>query len=286
MCTCLLCRITMSETASPVGIAFDLQRSAIEQTRDAVVRGVEAQQAFGEAVVDFDSAREVNERSFEALSTFVDVYFDAVGAAAPGGQELVADYRAAVDDQIETLETNQVDALETFEANVREGSEAADELTEEFLATLDEQFEAVLAAHEDAEAETVEALDEVEDAVDEVFEEFDALSEEFAAAFEDAIEQSVAQFETGATAVGEQVADANAELAATAQKQVSAQVEAADESLQAIDGLGSTYAGRLREAGVDSIAALADANAALVADVADVSETQAEKWIDAARQSA
>lgn len=276
----------MSQTATPVGIAFEFQRSAIESTHEAVARSVEAQQALGEALFDVEAVRQTSERSFEALATFVDVYFEAVGATTPGGDDLLADYRAAVDRQLETLAENQDEALEAFEANVREGGDVADDLTAEFLAALDEQFAEILAANEDVEAETVEAVEGVEDGLAALVEEFETQAEEVADAFEAALEQSVEGFEAGTAAVGEQVVEANADLAATAQKQVAAQVEAAGESLQAVDGLGSTYAGRLREAGVDSLAALADANADLVAEAADVSETQAQKWIDAARQTA
>lgn len=293
MYSCLLCVHTMSQTATPITIAFDLQRTAIENTRDAVRRNVEAQRALGEAVFDVESATETSERSYEALATFVDVYFDAVAATTPGGTDQLADVRTAVEDQLATVEDNHVAVLEAFEANLAEGTEVAEDVTDEFLAALDEQFDAVLAANEDAEAETIEVADEVEAEITALVEEFEVQAAEVAEAFEAAIEQSVEQFETGATAVGEQVteanaqvAEANADLAEAAQEQVAAQVEAADESLQAIDGLGSTYADRLREAGVDSLAALAEANVDLVAETAEVSETQAEKWIDAARQTA
>jgi polyhydroxyalkanoate synthase len=52
----------------------------------------------------------------------------------------------------------------------------------------------------------------------------------------------------------------------------------------AIDGIGPTYAERLREAGIETTADLADADAADIADAADVGLTRAEDWRSQARQ--
>jgi polyhydroxyalkanoate synthase len=56
----------------------------------------------------------------------------------------------------------------------------------------------------------------------------------------------------------------------------------ADDDLRSLEGIGPTYAGRLREAGIDGVAALADADPETVADAAGVSVSRAEAWIDRA----
>jgi polyhydroxyalkanoate synthase len=53
--------------------------------------------------------------------------------------------------------------------------------------------------------------------------------------------------------------------------------------LEEIDGVGPTYAERLRESGIDSVAALADADAGTVAEAAQVGEARAEDWIEQAQ---
>jgi polyhydroxyalkanoate synthase len=56
----------------------------------------------------------------------------------------------------------------------------------------------------------------------------------------------------------------------------------ADGDLESVNGIGPTYAGRLREAGLDGLAALAEADAETVAEVAEVPVSRAEDWIDQA----
>ncbi|EMA55298.1 MULTISPECIES: alpha/beta fold hydrolase [Halococcus] len=59
--------------------------------------------------------------------------------------------------------------------------------------------------------------------------------------------------------------------------------EADDESgLETVSGIGDTYAARLRGAGVETTADLAAADAATVADAAEVSESRATEWIEQA----
>ena len=52
--------------------------------------------------------------------------------------------------------------------------------------------------------------------------------------------------------------------------------------LEEIEGIGDTYARRLRTAGIDSVAALAAADPATVAEAADASQRLARRWIDRA----
>ncbi|WP_121743582.1 hypothetical protein [Natronorubrum halophilum] len=163
----------MSETNSPVSAVFDLQRNAIEQTHEAVKRGVDTQQEFGEAFVDFGPAKQANERSYDAVRTVVDVYFDAVESTTPGQQDLLGDFRATVDEQLDAIEANQAEAIEAVEANAQEGSESVDELFERVIVALDEQFEAVLDAHAGVEDQTLAVFEGVEDNLEELQAEFE-----------------------------------------------------------------------------------------------------------------
>lgn len=56
----------------------------------------------------------------------------------------------------------------------------------------------------------------------------------------------------------------------------------ADADLEEIKGIGPTYADRLREAGVESVADLATAEVAEVAEASDISESRVQKWVDRA----
>ncbi|MFB6165228.1 MAG: helix-hairpin-helix domain-containing protein, partial [Haloarculaceae archaeon] len=54
------------------------------------------------------------------------------------------------------------------------------------------------------------------------------------------------------------------------------------DDVEAVDGIGPTYADRLRAAGIETIADLADADPEAVAEAADVSASRARDWIDQA----
>lgn len=54
------------------------------------------------------------------------------------------------------------------------------------------------------------------------------------------------------------------------------------ESVEEINGIGPTYGERLGEAGLGTVAALADSDAETVADAAQASESRAQDWIDSA----
>jgi predicted flap endonuclease-1-like 5' DNA nuclease len=58
------------------------------------------------------------------------------------------------------------------------------------------------------------------------------------------------------------------------------------EELETIDGLGETYADRLRSYGIESVEQLAQANNETVADVAQISEEQAGDWVTSAQSQA
>ncbi|WP_225335851.1 class III poly(R)-hydroxyalkanoic acid synthase subunit PhaC [Halomicrobium urmianum] len=68
--------------------------------------------------------------------------------------------------------------------------------------------------------------------------------------------------------------------AASAEDDVAVEVEADVETVQ---GIGPTYAERLREAGVETVADLADRPASDLAEIAGTSEARAEDWLDQVR---
>ncbi len=53
-----------------------------------------------------------------------------------------------------------------------------------------------------------------------------------------------------------------------------------DSDIEDVNGIGPTYADRLRDSGIETPADLADADPAEVADIAETSESRAEDWID------
>lgn len=55
------------------------------------------------------------------------------------------------------------------------------------------------------------------------------------------------------------------------------------DDLKDIKGIGPTYATRLRDAGIEDVAELADADPGELAEATDISETRLATWTDRAR---
>lgn len=257
----------MSYMTTPVRMMFDLQRTTIEQTHDAVTRGVETQRELGEQFADVGRVTEANERGFEVLRDLTDSYFHAVESAMPGQEEQIRDVRAVVEEQLDSLEAMQSEAVETLDANLQDRSEVADDVREEFLALFDDQVEALLGAHDDLGAETLETVEDVEASFDAEFERF---------------EDRLADLQNHVEELTEETAERLSEPVSIELENA----EAVEDQLQRINGIGPAYADRLRETGIDSLDALAAADVTTVAESAEVTETKAKGWIEQAQVSA
>jgi len=240
---------------------FDVQRTAIEQSQDAFEQTVDAQQQFVESMMDFGTAKQLNDRGFETAHSMVDAYFDALESAMPGDDaSVLEDVHGMMVDQLDAAETTQNEALEAFEASVEDSMKLTDENLEAFVEALDEQVDAMLEVHGDVETETLAAVED----------------------FETSLEDLQAQV----TEMQQQIDDASSEIVDSTEEMVELQVEATGDSLESLPGLGATYAERLQEQGIETVRALTEANADAVAEAADVSVKQAEEWLDAAQSSA
>ena len=168
----------MSEYSSPVSVAFELQRSAIRGTQDAVENGVRAQKNLNEAFVGgFGPARETSERGTDMIRSGIDAYFDAIESAVPAGSGF-GELREMMHEGLDAVEKSQLDALGGFEANFDQTADSSAELFDEFLAALDEQVAALLDAHEDLEEQTVDVLERLGNVIEEMQTEVEARGEE------------------------------------------------------------------------------------------------------------
>ena len=118
----------MSQMNSPVSTMFDVQRTAIEQSQDAFEQTIDAQQQFVESMMDFGTAKQLNDRGFETAHSMVDAYFDALESAMPGDDaSVLEDVHGMMVDQLDAAETTQTEALDAFEATFEDGVEVTDE---------------------------------------------------------------------------------------------------------------------------------------------------------------
>ena len=194
--------VTMSEYSTPMSVAFDFQRSAVESTHEAIESSVEAQKQVNDAMVDgFGPARDASERSTDLVRSGIDSYFDAVDSVMPAGSG-VDEVHEMMHDQLDMLEESQHEAIDQLENSLNEGTESAEEMLDEFLAALDEQIASLL-----------EALEELEETVEEMQAEVEARGEEMQE-----------QLESQAEAIQEQLEDVteNVQEAATETADLSA----------------------------------------------------------------
>ena len=114
---------------------------------------------------------------------------------------------------------------------------------------------------------------------------FETYSEELA----EAVEARFAEFETQAEELEHQLAELTAAATEPGETTEAAEdVDASDTAadLESIKGIGPTYAGRLDDDGIESVAELAAADVDAVAAAAEVAETRADEWIAAAQTQA
>lgn len=152
----------------PLTNVFELQRTAIEQSRDAFEQIIEFQLQFTDAVVSgTEATSELYLQGIETSRQALHSYLDAVDATLPGSDDAVAQIRDTIDEQFDQLEAQQQEAITRMEENIDETEDAS----EAYLDSLDDQLDILIDAHEQTEERTVEALQQIETQVEQIQEE-------------------------------------------------------------------------------------------------------------------
>lgn len=185
-----------STFTTPVSTVFQMQRSAIEQSQQAVESGVEFQKRLNAAALDGVEATEEAQRStVELTENAVHSYLDVLEATVPGAASVTGQVRETVDGQYDSLYQAHEEAFDVTEGEFAKGVDAYDELVVDYLAALNDQIEALLEAHEDVEAQTLEAFQQAEGQFEELQAQFEEQAEHFQEQFEAQFEQFQSQLE-------------------------------------------------------------------------------------------
>lgn len=161
----------MTSYTTSITTAFDLQRSTIEQSQQALSNTVEFQKRFNDVVLDsVGTVEETQQQGLELTRTAIHNYLDAVETTVPGAADSLDldEIRATVDEQFAQLASSHAEAFDAYEAQLSEGADAYDEFTTDYLAAVNEQIDRLLEAHEDVEAQTVETLEGLEAQIEDV----------------------------------------------------------------------------------------------------------------------
>ena len=153
---------------TPITTTFELQRTTIEQSQQALQRSFELQQSVNQAVVDsFETQEAAQQRAVELQQEAVHSALDAIEANVPGATN-VPEVREAVDEQYDLLLDNHAEAFEAVASEFEEGVAAYDDLAEDYIAALDEQIDLLVEAHEEIEAQSVEGAEQLTEQFEEL----------------------------------------------------------------------------------------------------------------------
>jgi predicted flap endonuclease-1-like 5' DNA nuclease len=284
------------------------QRSAQQQGTELLQQLVNAQLDAVDSAVDEDEIRSAMDEQFEQnarltqqlvnaqfeqgaemLQQLFNAQLDAVESTMDDEQ-----FRSAINSQLYDFEAAQDDAWDEFESGFVEAFEALNAQQQRVVAQLVDAF---LDAHQNAEQQTVEGVQQAEQAAQtaqrqsqQVAETAHQQGEQITRTVQQQTEEVVESAAEGAEEIAEESADAAEDVAAESTDVNVAAGESDDESegqdLESIEGLGATYADRLRSYGIESVEHLAQADSETVADAAEISEERATEWVTSAQSQA
>ena len=146
-------------------------------------------------IESLDTQESAQRRGVELSKTAIHSYLDAVEATVPGAASMTGQLRETVDGQFDSLYQAHEEAFEMTEGEVAKGVDAYDEMVVDYLAAMNDQIEALLEAHEEIEGQTLEAFQQVQGQFEEMQAQFEASGEEMQEQFEAQTEYFQEQFE-------------------------------------------------------------------------------------------
>lgn len=273
---------------------LSVQRSAQRQGTELSRKVFDAQVDAFEAAVDDDEFRAAIDRQFEdgaeqtqellnrQFEQGSDLFQQLLHAQLDAFESAVDDVevQSAVDQQFDEFERTQDEAWDEYQA---EFLEAVGDLSEQQKTLVAESIQSFLDAQRQAEQQTVEGVRRTEATAETVQQQTEETVRTAQQQTADVAETTQEATRGVAGDAAEATEDAVAETADAIEEAAGRGAEAAEANLEAIEGVGSTYADRLSDAGIVSITDLADAQATAVAKAAEISEARAEDWIEAAQ---
>lgn len=148
-------------SANPFNTMFEMQRTYIEASQSAFESSLKLQKVASDAFLgSFESTKSLQKRGVDLTKRAAHANFDAVEEALPA--DVVADLRAAIDEQYEALDEVHDDAWESFERSAEDAVDSYDELTEAQAEMVDELYETLMQVNADAAEVADEAAEVVE----------------------------------------------------------------------------------------------------------------------------
>lgn len=263
---------------------FDLQRTAIRQTQQLFHQGMALQRAANRMALNGLKGQEMlGRQGTEMAQVATHTALQSMGTMLGGdGQR---DQLQALDEQFEQFKRMHAQFFEVLERELQRSVDSFDELSEEYVETVDEQTEETIEVIETIEDQTAEDVDRFQEQFGEQLRGQIALTQEVQSQFGDQVERGADQAaqllhrQAEQTEQFQQQLEADAEMIEVPIEEPSTTGGETERQLEDLDGIGSTYAERLRDGGIETPGDLADADVETVTEAVDVSEDQAEEWI-------
>lgn len=237
----------MTEITTPFDAVLEMQRNTIKQSQDFLQQSLELQQNMFEAFMHsgISAQRSAQHQGVDFLKQLFDAQLDIFESALDNEA-----LRESFNSQLEEFEATQQRAWDEFESELGDGFQ---DMTDQQKRLVARTVDAALTAQRTAQEDTVEPVRASEASPENVSEAVETVAET-------AQQQMAKDVRTTGDGMGDQ-----------------------GEKLETIEGLGETYADRLRSSGIQSIEHLADADTTTIAEAAEVNEDNAEEWISSAR---
>ena len=285
---------------TPFEAAFEMQRETIKQSQDLLQQSLQLQQNAAEAFMQngISAQRSAQQQGAQMFQNLFNAQLDAFSSALDDDE-----VRSKLDTQ---FDQNAELTQDVFNAQYEQSANLTRQLFNNQIDAIksavdsDEFRDAINSQFKDYENTQDVAWDNFESELDETLDELSDSQRHLVGETVRAVlnAQRQAQDDTvqgvrAAASVTETVHDDAQQVAQTTQQQMAEDVRASHngededtEDLETIEGLGDTYADRLRSSGIESIDHLAAADAETVANVAEVSEDRAQDWVSNAQSQA
>ncbi|WP_276997358.1 hypothetical protein [Haloquadratum walsbyi] len=141
----------MNADQNPLSSMFEMQRTYIEASRQAVTQSIEFQKEAAEAVIEsFDPTASAQQDGVEMTRRAFHAAIDGMEPGLPA--DTTEELRSAVDDQYDALVEVHGETWESLEDTAEDAIEGYDELTETQTEMVDEMYEMMSQAMTDAES--------------------------------------------------------------------------------------------------------------------------------------
>ncbi|ADB61881.1 hypothetical protein Htur_3013 [Haloterrigena turkmenica DSM 5511] len=262
---------------------FDVQRTAVKGSQQLFKQGLSAQSNVDTmALTGLKGQESLQRQQLELAQAATHSYVNATTALFPGDES--TDAHRTVDETFAQLKTNHAEFYDALERELERDVDSADELSDEFVDALEEQTDQFLELSQSVEDQTVQNVDELSSQLEEQLERTRELQDQFEEQLErqtddaaELLDRQAEQIEEFQQQLEEQAEEATQQI--TAETKIETDPE---HTLEAVAGIDADVREQLADAGIATVDDLVRADAETVAEAADVSESDAEEWIDQA----